>query len=513
MRAPLPANEGDRLAALLDLGLLDTPPEASFDDVARLAGQLCEAPIALVSLVDADRQWFKARVGLDIAQTPRDASFCAHALAARDVLVVRDTLEDARFADNPFVRGDPNIRFYAGAPLVIAPDVTVGTLCVLDRVPRDLTPAQVEALAALARQVSAELRLRRALSSVRPSAVSPEAASGQRAVEGRLVAGRYRLERVLGVGAMGIVVAALDEVAGERVAIKFLQRGQGDEREAQERFVREARAVLAVGGDHVARVRDVGNLGGGAPFIVMEHLDGEDLERRLERDGPLPAAEALAYVRQACEAVGRAHAAGIVHRDLKPANLFLTRAADGAPLVKVLDFGVSKLSGAGRAADDARLTRGSALLGSPYYMSPEQLRGSDDVDARADIWSLGVIVYELVSGELPFEGASLADLCSAVLRETPRTLAERGVDAPPGLDAVIARCLARARDERYPTVEALSAALDAVGRPARAAAPRPPRRRPTRTRWPTVPLVAALLALLAAVVWIMARSAQVAPGR
>ncbi len=459
MRARTPTNETERLAALLGCAILDTPPEPSFDDIARLAGQLCDTPVALVSLVADDRQWFKARVGLELAETSRDVSFCAHAIHSPEMLVVRDTREDERFADNPFVTGEDSIRFYAGVPLVIEPDVAVGTLCVIDYVPRDLTPVQIDALAALARQVSSELKLRRTLAKMRPQGVPTEAPGGHRAVEGRVVDGRYRIERVLGVGGMGIVVAAHDETLHERVAIKFLVSEARGEPEAQERFVREAKAVLKVGGEHVARVLDVGNLGNGAPYIVMEHLDGEDLERRLERYGALTAQEAIAYVLQACTAVGRAHEVGIVHRDLKPANLFLTERADGSALIKVLDFGVSKFSRSSALVEDISLTQGTALLGSPCYMSPEQMRGVGSIDGRADVWAFGVILYELVTCTLPFEGRTFIDLCNAVLSAAPRPIRSRRATIPQGLDAVIERCLAKDRAARYPSIDALVVAL------------------------------------------------------
>ncbi|HEU4533508.1 MAG TPA: serine/threonine-protein kinase, partial [Polyangiaceae bacterium] len=189
---------------------------------------------------------------------------------------------------------------------------------------------------------------------------------------GDLLAGKYRVERVLGVGGMGVVVAARHEALRQRVALKFLLPELGVEHEAIERFAREARAMASLRGQHVTRVLDVGTLESGAPYFVMEYLEGEDLARACRRRGALPADEAVAYVLQACEALAEAHRAGLVHRDLKPANLFLTRGVDGAPFVKVLDFGVSKAtSGTRGGATD--LTATSALMGSPRYMAPEQL--------------------------------------------------------------------------------------------------------------------------------------------
>ncbi|MGH7567461.1 MAG: GAF domain-containing protein [Gemmatimonadales bacterium] len=162
-RPPLPPEEPQRLEALQRYKILDTLPEQAFDDVTLLAAHICQAPIALISLVDRNRQWFKSRVGLDAAETPRDVAFCAHAITARETMVVPDALADVRFANNPLVTSDPQIRFYAGACLRVAEGHAIGTLCVMDRVPRELEPAQQEALEALSRQVMAQLELRRQL--------------------------------------------------------------------------------------------------------------------------------------------------------------------------------------------------------------------------------------------------------------------------------------------------------------------------------------------------------------
>jgi len=166
-RPPIPPDEPQRLAALERYDILDTPSEPAFDDLTLLAAHICETPIALVSFVDADRQWFKSRVGLDVAQTERDMAFCAHAIAGPGMLIVPDALEDERFANNPLVVDDPRIRFYAGAPLRVGGGSGLGTLCVIDRVPREFTPAQQEALEALSRQVVAQLELRRQVAEVK----------------------------------------------------------------------------------------------------------------------------------------------------------------------------------------------------------------------------------------------------------------------------------------------------------------------------------------------------------
>src|SRR3954470_13666053 len=209
--------------------------------------------------------------------------------------------------------------------------------------------------------------------------------------EGEILAGKYRVERVLGVGGMGVVVAATHLQLDERVAIKFLVPDALSSDEAVARFAREARAAVKIKSEHVARVIDVGTLDNGAPYMVMEYLEGGDLSRVLQAQGPLPVEDAVEYVLQACEAIAHAHVLGIVHRDLKPANLFLTKRNDGSQSVKVLDFGISKvLSGnSGASSSDAAMTRTRAVMGSPLYMSPEQMTSTRDVDGRTDIWALG----------------------------------------------------------------------------------------------------------------------------
>lgn len=275
--------------------------------------------------------------------------------------------------------------------------------------------------------------------------------------EGDIVDGKYRVESVLGVGGMGAVLAATHLQLGHRVAIKLLLSGPDTGPVARERFLREARAAATLRSEHVARVSDVGTFPDGTPFMVLEYLDGQDLGDLVERGGPLPIALAVDYVLQACDAVIEAHANGLVHRDLKPQNLFLTRRPNGTPLVKVLDFGISKQTAP--TMDSGALTRTSDVVGSPLFMSPEQIRNAKDVDVRTDIWALGVILYELIGGRVPFEATTLPQLCSMVLEQEARSLREIRQEVPAELDAVILRCLQKRPEDRYPDVQSLMLAL------------------------------------------------------
>jgi len=274
---------------------------------------------------------------------------------------------------------------------------------------------------------------------------------------GEELGGKYRIEGVVGMGAMGVVVRAWHIELEQQVAVKFLFPEFARNSDGAERFRREARAAAKIKNQHVARVLDVGMLEDKSiPYIVMEYLEGRDLARRLSEDGPLPVPQAVRYVMQACEAVSEAHGRGIVHRDLKPANLFLAEGQHGAAIIKVLDFGISKVSG---GAQQFSLTDTATLMGSPAYMSPEQLESSRDVDARADIWSLGVILHELILGEVPFNGDSVPQLVRSILAGTRKTLLDRdsGLD---GLESVVARALAQDRELRFQNVEELREALE-----------------------------------------------------
>ena len=279
---------------------------------------------------------------------------------------------------------------------------------------------------------------------------------------GDVLLGTYRVERVLGVGGMGTVVAARSLNRGDQVAIKVLLPDKAQESEWVGRFMLEARASVRIESSHVARVFDVGKLDNGSPYIVMEYLEGQTLAALCRKGRPIPIETAVEYVLQACEALAEAHAAGIVHRDLKPANLFLATAPDGSCSVKVLDFGVSKIREAGQSLGQTAPTE---VLGSPYYMSPEQMRCSRDVDVRADIWALGVTLYELVTGKRPFVGDSLAALMMRVLTTQPTPLAILRPDAPRELEAVILKCLGKEPEDRYRDVAELAVALAPLATP------------------------------------------------
>ena len=280
--------------------------------------------------------------------------------------------------------------------------------------------------------------------------------------EGEILAGKYRVERILGRGGMGVVVAAQHIHLRQRVAIKFLLPDATGEVVA--RFLREARAAVRLKSEHVTRVLDVGEMPGGAPFMVMEYLEGSDLSRVVRKRGALPVEEAVDYLLQACEAIAEAHSLGIVHRDLKPANLFLTKGADGSDIVKVLDFGISKDSGqAGEGEEEMQLTRTTAVLGSPYYMAPEQMRSTRSVDARADIWSLGIILYQLLTKKVPFKADSFVELALMVVNEEPKPPSSLRPEIPPGLEAVVLRTMRKKPDERYLNVAEFAAALAPFG--------------------------------------------------
>jgi len=272
---------------------------------------------------------------------------------------------------------------------------------------------------------------------------------------GAIVGGKFQIERVLGAGGMGVVAVAMHLQLDQRVALKVLHEQAAANPETVHRFLREARAAARLRSEHICKVTDVAQLDNGAPYIVMELLEGGDLASVLTR-GPLPPATAVDYVLQACVGLAEAHSLGIVHRDLKPANLFVTRRLDGSALVKILDFGIAKT----QAGAVSGLTQTSMVMGTPGYMAPEQLRSTKDADARADVWALGVILYQALSGRLPFPANSITEFAVKTAMEPPDP-----IDLAPELRAVVLRCLEKEPAGRYPDVASLAQALAPFGGP------------------------------------------------
>jgi eukaryotic-like serine/threonine-protein kinase len=283
-----------------------------------------------------------------------------------------------------------------------------------------------------------------------PTAVVPAA----------IVAGKYRLTRMLGRGGMGSVWEGIHATLGTRVAVKFIDAEHAESPEARHRFENEARAAATLRSKHVVEVYDHGLMEDGRPFIVMEFLEGEPLDKRLDRVERLPARDTARIVSQICRALSKAHAAGIVHRDLKPDNVFLVwDDEDGSDVAKVVDFGIAKFTDSKRPAS---ATRTGSVLGTPYYMSPEQARGLRTVDFRSDLWSVGVIAFRCMTGHLPFEGEAVGDvlvkLCTAPM-PVPSQLVN---DLPPGFDAWFARALTREPEGRFQSASELGTSLAAV---------------------------------------------------
>jgi serine/threonine protein kinase len=273
---------------------------------------------------------------------------------------------------------------------------------------------------------------------------------------GTLFAGRYRIERLLGVGGMGSVLLARHEVIGQHVALKLLHPEAAHSPAAVERFVREARAASKIEGQHVVKIYDVGTEAG-RPYLCMEYLRGQDLGQLFDASGPMPSYEVCTALLDAIVALAQAHSAGIVHRDLKPSNLFFAEQPAGKPVLKVLDFGIAKMDD---GPSNMHATSTGMIMGTPSYMAPEQMRSSKMVDARADIWALGVIAYELLTGRLPFQGDSLGDILFAVVEKPPPLPHQLRPELDPELSAVVMKCLQRDPAKRFATVTELSDALE-----------------------------------------------------
>ncbi|MCL2447688.1 MAG: protein kinase [Polyangiaceae bacterium] len=280
---------------------------------------------------------------------------------------------------------------------------------------------------------------------------------------GQTVAGRYYVEAQRGAGGLAVVLSAIQIGLDRRVAIKFLLPHWASHPEVVERFLREGRAATRIKSEHVVHVIDVGRLDDGAPFLVLEYLEGNDLGEVLRQWGPLPVSTAVDWVLQAMEAIAEAHAHGIVHRDLKPANLFLTQRSDGTASIKVIDFGLSKIADSQARLDADKLTRPTDVMGSPHYMAPEQLRATCEADSRTDIWALGVVLHELIAGRPPFQASTLAELCAAVLTQPPQHISAARAGVPPAVEEAILRTLEKDPAARFAGVAELAQAIAPYG--------------------------------------------------
>ncbi|HEX5064089.1 MAG TPA: serine/threonine-protein kinase [Kofleriaceae bacterium] len=258
---------------------------------------------------------------------------------------------------------------------------------------------------------------------------------------GQVFQGKYRVDSIVGHGGMGVVAECTHLALNERVAIKMLRQDVLLDQDAVSRFIREAQAAVKLKSEYVARVSDVGTFENGVPYMVMEFLEGHDLGELLKQRGVLPVQWAVELMLQTAEALAEAHSLNIVHRDVKPTNLFVTWRPDGSALIKVLDFGISKSP----LGTDMQLTQTQSLLGTPAYMSPEQMRSARLVDTRTDIWSLGTVFYEILEGRRPFEAESFSEMCVKVAVDPPAPM----INTPPGLQQVILRCLAKSPEQRY----------------------------------------------------------------
>jgi serine/threonine protein kinase len=279
---------------------------------------------------------------------------------------------------------------------------------------------------------------------------------------GDLIAGKYRIEGVLGTGGMGIVYAATHLHLERLVAVKVMRAELTEFPGAVQRLVLEAKLAGRLRSEHVCKVLDVGTLADGAPYVVMEYLEGADLATLLGQHGAFPTQAAVDFMLEACEALAEAHASHIVHRDLKPENLFVAHTLDGSSTIKVLDFGISKQRGIGMAAS-RNLTNPTAALGSPNYMPPEQMRSPKEVDPRADIWAIGAILYELLTGQQAFSGDSVPEVCARVMSSAHTPAHELRADLPRRLVQVIDRCLQKNREDRFVDVSELAAGLAPFG--------------------------------------------------
>jgi eukaryotic-like serine/threonine-protein kinase len=282
---------------------------------------------------------------------------------------------------------------------------------------------------------------------------------------GELIQSRYRLLRLLGAGASGSVWAARNELIDRDVALKMMRPEVAEDAVALQRFFNEAKASGRVRSPSIVEILDLGQAEDGSPFLVFELLEGESLDERLQRDSTIPAEQLLDLLAGVAKALELAHASGIIHRDLKPANIFITKNQSGHPIAKILDFGISKVVD---TAASFSLTRTGTVVGSPAYMSPEQAAGREDLDGRADIWSLGVVMFEALTGTLPHQAANYNALMVRILTQDCDPVMTRKTDLPASVCAIVDACLKRERDQRTSNAGLLAKQMDGAVREMRA---------------------------------------------
>ncbi|MBZ0121280.1 MAG: serine/threonine protein kinase, partial [Sandaracinaceae bacterium] len=310
--------------------------------------------------------------------------------------------------------------------------------------------------------------------------MSPPAQATPSSLEGSVLGGRYRVGKRLGEGGMGAVYEALQVDIGRRVALKLLHPELSEDAELVARFRREAEASASLGDPNIVQVTDFGHSEEHGAFLVMELLSGAPLASVLANEGKLPPARVAFIAHQVLGALASAHRAGIVHRDLKPDNVFLTSVSGIADIVKLLDFGIAKLI----ANDGGQRTATGVVLGTPAYMSPEQARGRE-VDARTDLYAVGVLMYQALSGRLPYRASNYNAILFAIIEETPPPLGELRPDLDPSLIAVIERAMAKEPSDRFASAEEMREALEPFLRPATDLAAFPRTRRVEAAREPT----------------------------
>jgi eukaryotic-like serine/threonine-protein kinase len=282
---------------------------------------------------------------------------------------------------------------------------------------------------------------------------------------GELIQSRYRLQRLLGSGASGSVWAARNELIDRDVALKIMRPDVAEDAVALQRFFNEAKASGRVRSPSIVEILDLGQAEDGSPFLVFELLEGEGLDEKLRREGTVAPEMLMEMLVGVARALELAHAQGIIHRDLKPANIFVTRGQNGQPIAKILDFGISKIFDTGH---NFTLTRTGTVVGSPAYMSPEQAAGREDIDGRADIWSLGVVMYEALTGTLPHQAANYNQLMVRILTQDSDAVSTRKPDLPQSVSAIVDACLKRERDARTSNSGTLASQMEGTLREMRA---------------------------------------------